>query len=115
MQIIVKKYEHYNRAFGKYISSKKQYDEEMAKGGYVPFEQGEEMARKARERLHKPYTGLSPKAEEIIRTAGNMKDKKGNLKASSKLIDGMKELGVRFELPDWCPKHYKPEGGFNAL
>jgi hypothetical protein len=105
--IIVKNYEHYNRSLGKYISSKKQYDEEMKKGGFVSFEKGCEIAERAREKLHKDYKELSPKATEIIKFAQLISDKKGNIKPSDKLIDGIKEVGMRFDIPDWLPKHYK--------
>jgi len=53
--IIVKKYEHFNRAMGKYITSKKHYEKEMAAGGFVPFEKGEQMAESARAKNHKNY------------------------------------------------------------
>jgi len=113
MEIIVKKWEHYNRALGKHISSKRQYKEEMARGGYVPYEQGEQMAKDAQERLKKPYDGLSPKARAVIATAKLNKDKDGNVKLSDRTVDAMKEIGMKFSLPDWCPKAYKEEGGFN--
>jgi hypothetical protein len=105
--IIIRRYEHYNRALGKYISCRKQYDEEMKKGGFVSYEKGCELAEKAKENLHKDYKELSPKALGIIKSARLMSDSKGNIKPSDKLIDGMKEVGVRFDVPDWLPKHYK--------
>jgi hypothetical protein len=44
---------------GKHISSKKQYEQEMAKGNYIPFEKAEQLAEIAREKNHKKYDGLS--------------------------------------------------------
>jgi len=105
--IIVKEYSHWNRALGKYISSKKQYDEEMKKGGFVSFDKGCELADRARENLHKDYKELSPLALGIIKSARLMSDKKGNIKPSDKLIDGMKKVGLRFDIPDWLPSHYR--------
>lgn len=110
MEIIVRKWEHYNRSMGKYIGSKKQYTEEMKRGGFVPYDEGCNLADRAAEKLHKPYI-LSPKAESLIKSARLMTDRKGKLNVGNRLIEGMKEVGVRLELPDWCPKHYK-EGGY---
>jgi len=93
--IVVKNYEGFNRAMGKYITSKKHYQDEMRKGGYCTFEKAEELASKARRENHKPYEGLSDKARGIINTV-KQQDKK-NFKLSDRTIDAMKELGVRFE------------------
>ena len=113
--IIVKNYQHHNRALGKYISSKAQYENEMAKQGYIPFEQAEVLAERARTGQRKEYKGLSKQAMEVCKAAKDQADKKGNLKASSRLIDGMKKTGVCFDL-DKLPSHYRDEvvGGFNA-
>ena len=115
--IIVKKYEHVNRSFGnwntpkgKYISSRKQYNEEMAKGGFVSFEDGSEMAQAASKR--KEYRGISPKAMEICQQAKNLSDRKGNIAWTPKLVEAMKDVGVGFDYYDKLPKHYQPQGGF---
>jgi hypothetical protein len=92
--IIVKNYEHFNRSLpnwdspkGKYIKNKKQYEEEMAKGGF------------------KPYKETSPKeskwipSEDLKRTLGDFKqmaDRKGKIHLGSKAIEKMKSMGVSF-------------------
>jgi len=111
--IIVRNYEHYNRTLGKYISSKSQYEKEMAKQGMVSWEVGEQLAEKARKSLHKDYDGLSPQAMAVCKAAKDQADKKGNLKLSSRLVDGMKKTGVCFDL-DKLPKAYRDVGGFDA-
>lgn len=113
MNIIVKNYEHVNRSLpnwntpkGKYINSRKQYEEEMKKGGFVDYEHGSRIAEQ--NNINKDtYTALSLEAENVIKAARLIKDRKGNIKPGSRLIDGMKKVGVKFNVPDWCPKHYK--------
>ena len=53
VEIIVKNYEHFNRALphwkghkGMYISSKRQYLNEIAKAGLIPYEKSEEIRQK---------------------------------------------------------------------
>jgi len=108
--IIVRHYEHWNSAMGIYIKSKKHYINEVSKRGFIPMEKAAEIAEKAKNKsmeLGEP----SKKAMEIIRSAKNSADRNGNIKPGNRLIDGMKEVGVKFTVPNWCPKHYK-EGGF---
>ena len=101
--IIVKKWEHYNRSFsnwdtpyGKYIGSKKQYDEEMAKGGFVP------------------YREVSPKVNKWVpsvdlkKTLGEIQ---GQKEVGGRLIDKMKSMGISFN-PKFIPKDLK--GGIDA-
>ena len=49
MEIIVKNYAHYNRALNKFISSKRDYNNEMARQGMIPFEQAKVIAEKAKQ------------------------------------------------------------------
>ena len=108
MQIIIKKYQHVNRSFagwdtpkGKYISSKKQYDEEMKKGGFVGYEEGRKVAEQVNSKSYNRE--LSPKAKDVIKAARLMSDRKGKIKPSDKLIDAMKEVGVNFNKPKFNP------------
>lgn len=110
--IVVKQYEGWNRAMGKYITSRKHYEKEMIAGGYVTFKEGQRLAEETQRRMRKPYNELSPKAITLIQSARLSADTKGNLKCSDRLIDGMKEVGVSFN-EQHCPKHYQPEGGFS--
>lgn len=112
MNIIVKNYQHFNRAMGKHITSKRHYDNEMAKGGYIPYEKACQIAESVKNRQTK-YE-LSPKARAVIESARNSADRKGNIHKSDRLIDGMKEVGVKFGYYDQLPKHYQiREGGFD--
>lgn len=116
--IIVKHYAHHNRSFknwdtpkGKWISSKKQYDECMAREGMIPHEQAREIAHKRELEMVKSYDGIGDKAMELIKSV--KKGKNGKIRLGGKQIDGLKEVGVKLSYPDWfCPSHYKPEGGF---
>lgn len=108
--IIVRDYSHYNRTLGKYIHSKRQYENEMAKQGYVSMEEGERIAEKARENMRKPYI-LSKKAKEVIYCAKNSADRNGKVSISDKLVEGMKEVGVNLVNRN-VPKCYT-EGGFD--
>ena len=91
--IQIKNYEHFNRAMGKQIRNKAHYEEEMKKGGYCTFEQGEKLASKNRAE-HKDYKGLSSKAKAVVDTVRQQNKK--NFKLSDRAIDAMKDLGVKF-------------------
>jgi len=111
--IIVKNYEHFNRSFGnwdspkgKYISSRSAYEKELAKQGFVPFEQAEKM----KVNTHKEYKGISTKAMEVCLAAKSMADRKGRLKIGSKLQKGMESVGVSFDMSK-LPKCYQDKGG----
>ena len=69
----------------------------MAKGGFVTYEQGTRQAEQSKKEKKLTYSDLSPKAKAVIQSASNMRDSKGNLKAGSRLIDAMKEVGVHFD------------------
>ncbi len=108
--IIVKRYEGYNSALGKYIGSKRQYDNEMSKQGMVSFEKAEQIAESVRSKQKKPYI-LSGKAKQIINSARFSSDKDGKVHLSDRLVEGMKEVGVNFYNNN-LPKHYQDKGGF---
>jgi len=103
--IIVKNYEHYNRAMGKYITSKKHYENEMAKGGYVPYEQCQQQVANTLEK--QKYKGVSEKTEKFCHQVKSLADKKGNIQWSNKLIKGLKEHGVDYTPYTTLPKHYR--------
>jgi hypothetical protein len=112
--IIVKEYQHFNRAMGKFITSKNHYEQEMAKGGYVPYEKAEQMAEIARENSKKKYDGLSAKTMKFFGEVKQMADRKGNIKVSQRYIQGLKDHGVRVDCQyDKLPKSYRvDQGGF---
>ena len=97
--IIVKKYDHYNRAMGKRITSKKHYQEEMKKGGYIPYDQACQIAESIEQKRNNPKLELSQKAREIIETAKLTADRKGNVKCGDRMIDAMKDVGVGIQHP----------------
>ena len=101
-------YEGYNRALGKYISTKRQYENEMQRQGMVSQEKGEELARKAKERNQKPYV-LGDKTKDLLTYANSIKDRKGNIKLGDRAIDAMKKMGMKFERPN-----VSGSGGFYA-
>jgi hypothetical protein len=114
MNIIVKNYQHYNRALGKYISTKKQYDEEMRKGGYVSFEEGERLAELARGRDIKKYDGLSTNKMRFLNRTKDRADKNGNIRVDDGFVKDVKEnSGIKLDINyDKLPKHY--QGGFSG-
>jgi hypothetical protein len=106
--IIVKKYEHFNRSMGKYITSRSHYEKEMAEGGYVPFEVAEKMAESYKARHEGGYNGISNKAMEVCKAAKSMADKKGNLRIGTRLQKAMENVGVSFDMSK-LPKHYQED------
>jgi hypothetical protein len=95
---------------GKYISTKKQYFDEMKRGGFIPSEEANSLAETHnREKEYKP----SEKCINMIKNAKELTDKKGNITLGKhpRLVKAMEDSGMRFKLPDWCPQHYK-EGGY---
>jgi hypothetical protein len=109
--IIVKKYEHYNRAMGKWIGSRKQYEQEMVKGGYVPFDKAEQMVEQAKERNTKKYDGLSEDKMRFLYQVKNLADKDGNIPTTERFVEGLKKHKVISRDLSNLPKHY--QGGFN--
>ena len=105
--IIVKNYEHYNRALGKHINSKRQYKDEMKRQGMVSSEKGDEMAAKAKEQAKRDY---KPTREtlQFIESVRQRTDKNGNVKLGGRQIDYMKKVGVDFRRPKDRPL----EGGW---
>ena len=106
--IIVKRYEHFNRAMGKYIGSKRQYDEEMAKGGYIPYEQCQQQVAINAEK--QKYTGISEKAKKLCYEIKHLGDKNGNIKITPSLAKRMKkEVGLDYSSFFKLPKHYQTD------
>lgn len=90
-EIIVKNYSHINSALpnwdtprGKLIKSKDHYDRCVKEAGMTSYENIKSPQRKEYQ--------ISDKAREIIRTAKNSVDKKGNVRLSDRTIDAMRSL-----------------------
>lgn len=112
--IIIKNYEHFNRALDKYITSRSHYEKEMVKGGFVSFEKGEQMATKNRTERQK-YDGLSPEKMKFLYRVKDMADKKGNIKISEGFVKGLQEhkvLPKDLNYYNKLPKAYD-KGGFD--
>ena len=108
MEIIIRRYEHYNSALGKYINSKKEYDYEMKSRGFVPYEKGCQMAEsKEKESKWIPSKDLRDKINYIK----NKCDDKGNIRHPAELVSLYKQSGISFN-PKFVPK--EKEGGFDA-
>ncbi len=119
--IIVKNYEHLNKAFGnwdtphgKHVKSKDHYDRLMKEGGYTPYDESNNQTNKRFE--GKKYV-TSQKAWDIIKSAKASKDSKGRVKLSDRTIDAMREIGaIDKKIPDYMklPAAYQPKGGFST-
>lgn len=109
MEIIVKNYEHHNRALpnwnskqGRYISTKKQYVEECKRANLTEY--------------HEPQskeTKLKPSQETVSFLNSVRADKKGNVKLSDRQIDYMISKGAikdRDKYVDKLPTEYKKGG-----
>ena len=113
MEIISKNYEHFNRAMNKQITSKRHYEEEMCKGGFVPQEQAERIAEATRSRNKKDYR-LEGKTEEFLRHIKQTTDSNGNVKLSDRAIDKMVEMGAIAKKSDVAKLEKKEvKGGFD--
>ncbi len=115
--IIVKNYEHFNRSLpnwdspkGKYIRSKAQYQNELAKSGMKVVEKFGQTSEPKR----KEYV-ISQKTREIIKEVRQTKDKKGNVRLSDRQIDAMRQMGaIGKKIPTYMGKP-SGKGGFYAV
>lgn len=114
VNVIVKKYEHFNHALNKYIGSKRQYDYEMKSRGFVSQEEGNRLAEQCPLNRRKPYV-ISKKALDIIKAAKSSADRKGRVRLGDRTIEAMKEIGAvkKWDL-DRLPKNYLKGGFENA-
>jgi hypothetical protein len=108
--IIIKKYDGYNRALGCHITSKSHYEKVMHQKGMCSFDEGMKLVEKANKDRIKPYDKPSEKAMDIIRTARLVGDKNGKIKCSENMIRAMEEVGLNFKKQD-LPENSK-QGGF---
>ena len=108
--IIIKKYDGYNRSLGCYINSKRHYEKVMHEKGMCTFDEGVKLVEKANKDRYKPYDKPSDKAMEIIRSARLTGDKNGKIKCSDNMVKAMEDLGMSFKKQE-LPKDTK-QGGF---
>ena len=107
MEIIVKKYEHYNRVLGKYISSKKQYFDELKRRGLVTYEEGCRLAESKKTATWIPSKDCIDMGRELMQKGDGQK--KIILGQHPRLVEGMKKLGLSFKVPNDLPTD---KGGF---
>jgi hypothetical protein len=77
----------------------------MSKGGYVPFDKTNPVSK---EKKWIPSEELKKKLYNLKQ----MGNKKGEIQVSSGYVNMLNDSGVKTQLPDWCPQHYK-EGSFS--
>lgn len=118
--IIIKNYEHLNKAFpvwdtpqGVHVKSKDHYDRLMKTHNMVSSEESEQQSKKYKP---KDYV-LSKKAWEIIKVAKNYADKKGKIgNLPTRTIEAMKEIGaINKNIPSYMqlPTAYQNKGSFS--
>lgn len=103
--IIVKNYEHFNKAFGNWntpkgvhVKNKDHYDRLMKENNMISYE---ESVEKSKNNGNKPYV-TSDKAWDIIKAAKNSKNKKCQVKLSDRTLDAMREIGaIDKKIPDY--------------
>jgi len=118
--IIVKDYTHHNRSLpkwdspkGKYISSKRQYLNEIARAGLIPYEKSEEIRQKNEDNQKRNRKKYPKETYEFLNSVKNRTNKSGKVKLSDRQIDYMVKSGAikdRDKLK--LPKHYQTAGGF---
>lgn len=92
-------YVHFNTSMGIKIESKKHYEHEMKKRGFIPKEQADDIVRNVRKKEYKKAS-LSNDARQMISsiTGGRSSWKPGEkVQLSGRQIEGMKKLGMTFQ------------------
>jgi len=107
MEIIVRSFKpHYNQALGKVVTSQRQYNEEIKRGGYIPYE---ECQQRVDNNLAKQAVfGVSDEAKSWMRDVQASADKKGNVRLSDRQIDVLKSKGQTVDRR--LPEHYAQKG-----
>lgn len=109
MQIIVKRFEpHYNRALGKVVTSQRQYNDEMKRGGYISHDECNDRVKSNLEKQSR--FSVSDDAVEWMQGVKAKADKKGNVRLSDKEISALKTKGMAVDRR--LPEHYREKGGF---
>ncbi len=95
--IVIKNYNHLNKSFGdwdtpegKLVKNKDHYDRLMKENNMISYDKA---MQQSKDSGLKPYV-LSKNAWDIIKTAKQSKDNKGNVKLSDRTIDAMKKIGA---------------------
>ena len=125
--VIVKNYEHYNKAFrnwdsphGRYISSKADYHRALAEEGMITEKEADRMGLNT-EAKRQAYD-LTYDTQQLIESVKQTKDSKGNIRPSDRAIEALaeKKKAVFNYNQSLCPEHYRDkssdlsEGGFRS-
>ena len=112
MEVIIKNFEpHYNSALGKVITSRRQYDEEIKKGGYISYEEAKEQTEKNLE--SRRWKGVSEEAREWCKGVAAKAKRDGSVSLSGREIDALKQRNMVMDRR--LPEHYRTDkGGFDA-
>lgn len=119
MQIIVKQsYNHINSSFpkwdtpkGVYVKNRDHYDRLMKENGMVSFEQAEYLASQKKPKEYK----ASQESLDIIKSAKQIADRKGNVKLGDKAIKALidkKAIGKKIPSYMQLPSAYQNKGGY---
>ena len=113
--VIVKNYEHFNRAFknwdspqGKYISSKAEYQRELDRQGMITCEEAERRGMNSGAKRME-YV-LEKDTQKLIESVRQTADSKGNIKPGDKAIDALTSKKPKYN-PQALPKSLPTEGG----
>lgn len=114
--IIIKNYNHLNRSMpnwdtpnGRIVKNKDHYERLMKENNMVSYE---EMQNKSSNKKLKEYA-ISNEARELIKTAKNSVDKKGNIKLGDRTIQAMIDKGIiHKKIPDYMKLPEKVEAGW---
>jgi hypothetical protein len=115
--VIVKNYEHHNRAFagwdspqGKYISSKAAYERELEKQGMITCEEAERRGMNSGAKRME-YV-LEKDTQRLIESVRQTADSKGNIKPGDKAIDALTSKKPKYN-PQALPSSLPTEGGID--
>jgi len=113
--IIVKQYEHHNRAFagwdspqGKYISSKADYQRELDRQGMITCEDAEKQGLNSGAKRHE-YE-ITKETQQLIENVRLTAYSKGNIKPGDKAIDALTSKQPKYN-PQALPSSLPTEGG----
>ena len=115
--IIVKQYEHYNKALGnwdcpqgKYIGSRAEYERELDKQGMISVDEAEKLGMNTGAKRME-YV-LQKDTQQLIENVRMTADSKGRIKPSDKAIEALNaKLNKKYH-EDAVPKDVPTEGGF---
>ena len=120
VNIIVKDYTHHNRSLpnwdspkGRYINSRRQYLNEIARAGLIPYEKSEEIRQKNEDNQKRNRKKYPKETYSFLNSVKDRTDKSGKVKLSDRQIDYMVKSGALRDRDKLrLPKHYQTAGGF---